>query len=193
MPTDRHVMMHFSRSNTSGVAGNTIANKHQCQPIGFVIQKSKSKMSHTPPPSSPTPAMDSDGEDDDNWKRRRDDADQRSTNVFDALVHWSQISENHHEGCTVSGIALAEHSASFAYRTFRDRMPEYHDGESEDAAVHAYNAYCHTLVATKKKRRLRDSSGQHDKSQQRKKRMSSTAVTGNIEKGVGPAIHNDVP
>jgi hypothetical protein len=144
-------------------------------------------MNQTPPPSSPTPAMESDGEEEANWKRRRDDADQRSTNVFDALVNWSQISENHHDGCTVSGIALAEYSASFAYRNFRDRMPEYHDGESEDAAVHAYNAYCHTLVATKKKRRLRDSSGQ------RKKRMSSTAVTGNIKKGVGPAILNNVP
>ena len=74
-------------------------------------------------------------------------------------------------------------------------MPEYDYGENEDAAVHAYKAYCYTLLSMKRKRRVCECSGKHDttKYQERNKRMSSTASTGNKEKDGGPTMLNEVP
>lgn len=121
-------------------------------------------MNPLPPPSSPTPATESDGEDDAAWKTRRQTSDQRSTIIFDALVSWSWKEEYYcYYDITVHDLRDAEDYASQAYIDFRDRMPEYQDGDSEDGAVRAYNAFRDRLGSIKKKRarnrRVRDRAG----------------------------------
>ena len=110
-------------------------------------------MKPIPPPSSPTPATESDGEEDAKWKKRRHEADQRSTNVFDALVRWSWKDDSHYyHGITHQDLREAEDSASRSYINFRDRMPEYQDGDSDDGAVCAYTAFRDRLRSLQKRR-----------------------------------------
>lgn len=110
-------------------------------------------MKPLPPPSSPTPATESDGEEEAGWQRRRDTSDQRSTDIFDALVQWSSKEDNgFYYGIKAQDLCEAEDHASRAYINYRDRMPEYQDGDSEDGAVHAYNAFRDRLGSLQKRR-----------------------------------------
>ena len=116
-------------------------------------------MKPQPPPSSPTEAIESDGEDEAKLRTSRREADQRSTLVFDALVLWSWKEENEcYQGITPNDFKDAQESASVAYINFRDRMPEYQDDESDDGAVCAYNAF-RGRVSILQNRRARESKG----------------------------------
>lgn len=116
-------------------------------------------------PFSPSQAPEFDEDDGAARKTRRDQADQRSTNVFDALVRWSIKEENQcYEGITARELRQAEDSASRAYVHFRDRMPEYQDGDSDEGAVHAYTAFRDRLVTLKRQREIKEAANIADKS-----------------------------
>ena len=118
-------------------------------------------MNVAPPPTSPTPATESDGEEEwqrrredyIQWQTRRDDSDERSNIVLEALLWFDMQNDPHLQaGSTPQDIATACSYADVAYDRFRDQKPEYEDGDSDDGAVIAYHAFYESLTQSKKRR-----------------------------------------